>query len=450
MEFPLAPTIAHAQTPRASFFRRIFSGRLHSLMIAGVAALMLSGCAAGGSGGMGTGYGMGNIFGGDSNAVVTQDPQTLPDVGWQTTKQRNDQRPGLQTLPGAAPMRNVSVAILLPLSGKNADLGQSMLKAAQMAMFDVGSTGYSLVPQDTQGTPAGAAAAAKTAVADGADMILGPIFADDVRAVKSAIGSTGVPVVAFTNDWSQAGSDTYIMGFLPFAQVARVSRYAASKGVQHVGVFAPQTAYADNVIDTLYKTGLRVGEIGRYAPTQTDLSSTVAEFVARSRAAGGTSPLSYQALMLPVGGESLNAVVSVFSQKGLTNKDARFIGTGLWDDESLTRNPALYGSWFAAPDPALRRDFEKRYQENYGSVAPRLASLAYDATAMSAVLARSGGDKPYTRSAMTHPRGFAGIDGVFRFRADGLSERGLAILEIQSGRLRVIDPAPTAFIAQGM
>jgi len=127
----------------------------------------------------------------------------------------------------------------------------------------------------------------------------------------------------------------------------------------------------------------------------------------------------------------------------------RLIGTGLWDDESLARNPALYGGWFAAPDPALRRDFDRRYLENYGSAPPRLATLAYDATALAAVLSRGTQDNPYSRQRLTNPRGFAGIDGVFRLRPDGLNDRGLAVLEVQSGRARVIDAAPTAFVGSG-
>lgn len=421
---------------------------LYHFFLAAVIALTLSACSGG------TGYNFPSFgLGGTGEGVVTNDPDSLPDVAWQTNGQRQElRRPGLETVKGPAdiPQRKVSVALLLPLTGKNADLGQSMLKAAQLALFDVGSNNFSLEPQDTQSTPAGAAAAARTAVAAKADLILGPIFADDVRAVKAAVGGSGTPVIAFTNDWSLGGSNTYIMGFMPVTQVTRVARYAQSHGYDSFGVFAPQTPYCDSVIDTLQRSGARIVETGRYAPSQTDLLTTVGEFVARSQPVEGSAALSYKALMLPIGGENLNAVAATFSQKGVTNKTVRFIGTGLWDDEALSRNPAIHGGWFAAPDPALRRDFEKRYQENYGAAAPRLASLAYDATAMSAVLARNVSGDPYSRSVLTNPRGFAGVDGVFRFRADGLSERGLAVLEIQGGRPRIIDPAPTAFIAPGM
>lgn len=411
---------------------------------------------------------------GASTGVVTNDPNSIPDIGWQTSGDRRElaqqnrsfmnqqqQAPQQQSEPGrpglvyggaigAKKGSKVKVAMLLPLTGKHGSLGQSMLKAAQMALFDVGSANFELVPKDTQSTTEGAVRAAQQAAAANASLFIGPIFAEDVKAVKPVSVSSGIPMVAFTTDWTLGGNNTYIMGFLPFAQVARVAQYAETKGYGHVAVYAPITEYCDVVIRTLQRTGTDVVRVNRYSPQQLDLSTLVQEFVASSNVSGNPDnpQFRFNALMLPVGGESLRSLVSVLDLHGVKNENIRFLGTGLWDDPALTSNPALYGGWFAAPDPKLRRDFEQRYQANYGGAPIRLSSLAYDATALAAVLARTGND-PYSRSNMTNPRGFAGIDGIFRFRPDGLNERGLAILEIQAGRARVIDPAPTAFISSG-
>lgn len=413
--------------------------------------LLLGGCT-----GSGSGYG-GYIPWGGTTGVVTKDPDSIPDIAWQTTGQRqtlsreSDQqqkdRPSLQTIVGAPPVeiKKTRVALLLPLTGKNATLGQSMLKAAQMALFDVGSTGFELVPKDTRSTPEGAASAAREALAENTRLVLGPIFAEDVRAAKAVLNGGQTPMIAFTTDWQQAGNGTYIMGFLPFTQVTRVAQYAQSKGYNSIAVYAPQTEYCDMVISTLQRSGVTIARTARYAPAQADLLSSVDAFIGPDKANPG-----FTALMLPVGGESLRSVVSVLRQQGVKNEQIKLLGTGLWDDETLANNPSVHGGWFAAPDPALRRDFEKRYQDNYGATAPRLTSLAYDATAMAAVLARNVKDDPYAARVLSNPRGFAGIDGVFRFRPDGLSERGLAILEMRSSGARVIDPAPTAFISPGM
>lgn len=431
---------------------------LCAVLVLGAAAL--SGCKTTGSSQPGS-----------TQGVVTNDPNSLPDIGWQTAYQRQtlsreDQalaaqqgrRPGLETVAGDFRATPVKVALLMPMSGRNAELGQAMLKAAQLALFDVGSATFELMPIDTQSTPQGAADAARRAAAARSDLILGPIFADDVRAAKPVAAGANIPMIAFTTDWKLAGNDTYVMGFLPFAQVSRVAQYAQSRGLSRFAVYAPQTEYCDVVIGTLQRSGAPVIRIGRYAAGETALQNLVQDFARQSGVTPadpeipGSTPYGtpdFGTLMLPVGGESLRTLVSLFDLAGINNSNTRFIGTGLWDDESLSRNPALYGGWFAAPDPALRRDFERRYLDSYGSAPPRLATLAYDATALAAVLSRTANGKPYSRARLTNPRGFAGIDGVFRLRPDGLNDRGLAILEVQSGRARVIDPAPTAFIVSG-
>jgi branched-chain amino acid transport system substrate-binding protein len=415
------------------------------ILFAALFVLILSGCNGGALAGF-------SMPGGRANTgVVTSDQNAMPNIGWQTQGERHELSAQNQDFahqaPAGAPVSKVRVALLLPLSGKSGEMGQSMLKAAQMALFDVGSANFELVPRDTKSTPDGAANAAQAAIADHEALILGPVFAEDLKAVRPIAQSANIPVIAFTTDWKQAGGDTYIMGFLPFAQVSRVAQFAQAKGYDHIGVFAPQTEYCDVVLSTLQRTGVNVVKVGRYSPQQPDLSEIVADFAATSKVDDG---FQFNALMLPIGGEGLRSLMSIFEQHGIRTANVKLLGTGLWDDPNLTRDPAVFGGWFAAPDPALRRDFERRYSENYGGNPPRLASLAYDATALSAVLARMGNNgHVYSRDVLTNPRGFAGIDGVFRFRSDGLSERGLAVLEIQSGRDVVIDPAPTAFIGSG-
>lgn len=406
-------------------------------------ALSLAGCAEG----TGTGY-SGNLFGIGNAGVVTNDKQSMPDAAWQTNGQRQQLaaesvHPALQNVKDGQKMR---VSILLPLTGKDANLGQSMLKSAQMALFDVGSANFELVPRDTASTTAGAVNAAQKAVADNDNMILGPIFAEHAKAVKPIAQGAHIPMISFTTDWTVAGNGSYVMGFLPFPQVTRVVAYAQAQGMNRFAVFAPQTEYCDVVIQTLQHTRANIVKVGRYSPAQPDLSVIAKDFADQLRTANG---FSFDALLLPVGGEGLRTLVSTLDLAKVNNSNTRFIGTGLWDDDSLAQNPSLYGGWFAAPDPALRADFERRYQENYGAAPLRLSTLAYDATAMAAVLARSGDANPYDAAHLTNPRGFAGIDGVFRFRSDGLNERGLAILEVRGGKARVIDRAPTAFISSG-
>ena len=430
---------------------RLFKTQIQSGFLVLCALMLLSGCATSPY------YGGGTTWPG-SDSVVSTDPNALPDIAWQTSGQRQDilqempQPPVAQNAPtlgsAAQATQTVKVSLLLPLSGKNAAIGSGLLKAAQMALMDVGSDKFTLIPRDTLSTPEGAVAAAKAAIQDQNALILGPLFAEDLKAIKPITTAANIPVMSFTTDWTLAGQQTYIMGFMPFSQVARIADYAQQNGRTQFAVIAPATEYGDIATQALTRASVSIVAQLRYAPAATDLKNKVGDFITQNKkvAADGTESLNFSALLLPQGGESLRSLVSLLDAQGVNSGNTKFIGTGLWDDPSLAQSPALYGAWFAAPEPTLRRDFEKRYQDNFGETAPRIATLAYDATALAAVLARSvNGINPYSPETLTNPRGFAGMDGLFRFRSDGLAERALAVIEITPGKFKVISPAATAF-----
>lgn len=394
------------------------------------------------------------------------------------------QSPMSPVMPSLPP---VKVALLLPLSGPQADLGQALLQAAQLALFDMGYKNFELMPRDTRGTPQGAGQAAQAVISEGAQLILGPLFAQEVQAAKPIAARYSINMIAFSTDWSLAGGNTYIMGFLPFAQVQRVAQYAAQNGFRKIGILAPNTDYGNAVIaaynSMAYRAGLNTADVVRFAPDDDENNATLVRnftkydsrmqaleeqkmpledrLKANPRDADAkaqlkqleenfkTQMLPFDAVLLPVGGEQARTIAGLLSYYELEPDAVKRLGTGLWDEPGLATEPSLDGAWFAAPSPDLRRDFERKYTDLYGLRPPRLASLAYDATALAAVLARTGfqrdGRPAFDQSSLSNPNGFAGIDGIFRFRPDGLIERGLAVLEFKDAHIEVIDPAPTTF-----
>lgn len=378
-----------------------------------------------------------------------------------------ESQPQLYDSPALPP---VKVALLLPLSGEHADLGQAMLQAAQLALFDMGYSAFELIPRDTKATSQNAAQAAQSAIDDGAQLILGPVFAGSVAAVKPIAARYNINMVAFSTDWSLAGGNSFIMGFLPFTQVERVTTYAASQGLNKIAILAPNSDYGNAVVaaynSLAYRAGMGTAEVARYIGEDSEASVTIRNFTrydervqaqeerklsAATGAAHTVSPedLPFQAVLMPLGGDQARSAANLLSYYDLGPHEVKRLGTGLWDDRGLATEPALDGAWFAAPSPELRRDFETRYRDLYGNRPERLATLAYDATALAAVLAKKSyyeqGRPSFDRTALTNQNGFAGIDGIFRFRQDGLIERGLAILEFDHGTIKVIDPPPSTF-----
>lgn len=384
---------------------------------------------------------------------------------------------------GAGAQRKVGV--LLPLSGPRRRLGQAMLEAAQLALFDAGGAGFTLVVRDTEGTAEGAAAAARSAIDAGAVLLLGPVFAGSVEAVAPAASAAAVPVLAFSNDRTVARPGVYVMGLLPGQQVERVLGYAVSQGLRRFAVLAPDNAYGDVVVNAMETAAPRLGgEVARvayYEPGAGDVSAPVkrlADFEARQAAlerriarlearggdearrelrelrgldALGSAP--FDAILLPAGGEELRTLAPNLPFYDIDPEEVRFLGTALWDDPGLGTEPALLGGWFAAPPPSSWDSFKQRYRKAFGGVPPRLASLGYDATALAALLARraagqgESGKAVYTDEALTIRGGFAGVDGVFRLREDGLVERRYAVIELRRNAFEVLDPAPTSFRA---
>jgi branched-chain amino acid transport system substrate-binding protein len=342
-------------------------------------------------------------------------------------------------------MQATRVALLLPLSGPNAALGQSMLDAAQMALFDHSGDGFELMPRDTRGTPQGAAEAARQAIAEGARLILGPVFAQDVAAVRPIAQNAGVEMLAFTNDQTQAGAGTYVLGLLPADQVTRVVGFARSRGITRFVALAPRNAYGDAVVSALQtaagRFGGQVAQVERY-------DANLADFTAAARQVTQAA-VQPQALVLAEGGPRARALAAALAANGVDTQRVRLLGTALWDEPGLGQEPALVGGWYAAPAPEQRADVEARFERLYGKKPPRIATLAYDAAALAAILARMGGPAPYTPAALTNPSGFEGVDGLFRLRANGVGERALSVLEITPTGSRVIDPAARTFEVLG-
>lgn len=329
------------------------------------------------------------------------------------------------------PVGAVKVGLLLPLTGAQAELGNALQNAANMAYFDIGAENFVLIPRDTQGTPEGALIAAQQVLAEGAQLILGPFFGTEAQRIAPTTRAAGVSIITFSTDRTVAGPGVYVMGILPALQVERIVNYAGRQGLRRMAALVPSNAYGQAILDALRQAAPRAG-VTIATTTTYDPGADDKGFYASQLASAG-----YDAVLVPEGGASLKAMAPALS--GST----QLLGTALWEDPSLASLPYLQGAWFAAPPPESRARFEARYTAQYGKAPPRHATLVYDAVALAAALSKSGlGLGP---QALTQAGGFSGLDGVFRFRPDGLVERGLAVLEFSNGRIVTRDPAARSF-----
>jgi len=364
-------------------------------------------------------------------------------------------RPSGDRLPAGS---QVTVAILLPLSGERASLGRAMQRAAEMAVIEGGARNMKLLTFDTRGTPEGAAGAADQAVQQGAKLILGPVFSNEVRAVRERAAAARVNVVAFSNDQAVAGNGVFLLSFMLRQQVENVVGYASRQGRKRIGVIAPDNDYGKQVTeltrDAARKNGAEVTRTGTYKPDTMEVTDDIKGFsgatgVDRKGKVGRSAPLDFDAVMIADGGTKLRMVASLLAYYDVDPDKVRFLGTGRWDDRALRRELSLRGGWYAAPDPNAFERFADKFKGAHGDDPPRIATLAYDAVGLAATLAKKPDGIDFSTQALTNPSGFAGIDGIFRFTPDGLSERGLAVVEIGRDEVKVVGDPPRSFATPG-
>ena len=353
-------------------------------------------------------------------------------------------QPSYLRLPGLADgVTPVRVGIILPFTSTSAPtraLAASMLKAAELAMFASGNRNILLITADEGNGGAKAGDAAQQLLSQGAEVIVGPLFGASVSAVAPIARDRAVPVLAFSTEKSVAGNGAYLLSFLPQNEVRRVVAYAAANGHRQFAALVPQTAYGDVTQDAFRESVAAargtVVDVERFAPNAGAVAGP-ASAVAKSGA---------DAVLIAQGGVILRAIAPTLSLDGATRDKVKLLGTGLWDDDpAIARESSLQGSWYAAPAPNADAEFVAKYRAAFGSALAGLASLAYDAVSLVALLSQGEPYHRFTAAALADPNGFAGVNGIFRFNNDGTSERGLAVLEMTASGPVVVSPAPTTF-----
>lgn len=329
------------------------------------------------------------------------------------------------------------VALLLPVTGPDGDVGQSIANATALALTDTKATNIRMITYDTS---MGVAAAAKRAVADGNKVILGPLRGDHVVEAAAVARTAGVPIISFSNDVGVAGQNVFLLGHLPNQSIDRVVRYARSQGYNRFAGVVSTNVYGQRAQSNLTSAVRSAG--GTLVGIQeSDGTTASADAAARRLAQLG----QIDAVLIADSGRAGVALVPALRRNGMRN--AKILGTDLWNiDGSLAGSSAMYGGWFASVADTLYAQYSTKYRARFGKTPLRLSSLGYDSVLLVARVARDW--RPGTKfpvAQLTDPQGFIGVDGAFRFTANGLTERMLEVQEIQSGKFVTISAAPTQF-----
>ncbi|HEX8216537.1 MAG TPA: penicillin-binding protein activator [Allosphingosinicella sp.] len=328
------------------------------------------------------------------------------------------------------------VAVLVPLTGPNATVGQSIANAANLALADSASTRIRITAYDTGTSPL---AAVQEALAEGSGLLLGPLLAEDARAVAPLARRANVPVIAFSNDVSIAGPGIHVLGLDPAQSIERVVDYAREQGMRRFGALLPSSVYGERagiaLADAVRRAGGQLVAVRTYARTPETLRASAEDLA-------GQGPFD---AVLIADGTRLAALAVPLLRRG--SPDLKVLGTELWATEAnVGAQTALRGAWFAGPSEANFNALRSRYRNRYGAAPHRLASLGYDAV----LLASRIGDgwalgRRFPARVLFEEDGFSGVDGAFRFGRNGIAQRALDVQEIRAAGAVTIEPAPANF-----
>lgn len=341
------------------------------------------------------------------------------------------------------------IGLILPQTGQAGEVGKALEDAAELALFDLNATNIELLPADAGGSAATASGAVQNVIGGGAGVVIGPLGATSVKAAAIEARKRGVPLLGFSTDRSAAGSGVYLLGFMPDEQATAVIGYAASTGLSRFGALIPVGAYGE-LVGSAFEVavganGGTVVGVERYKSGSLQPTDSLRALL--TPGPDGRPPVD--ALFVPEGGSALQQVLSTIAGIGFDPHRVRLLGTDQWSGSSLGSDPMSLGGWYAGPSPERFERFAGHFQSTYGHRPPRIAAQAYDAMTLAVLLARQRAGFASAPAVLQGSDGFSGVDGLFRFRADGTPQHGLAILEVSAGGPRVIRPAPDSFGGQG-
>jgi branched-chain amino acid transport system substrate-binding protein len=359
--------------------------------------------------------------------------------------------------------QKIKIAALLPLSGKNKELGSTMLNSIILSLFENDkNSDVELLAFDSDKIKE----SIQKIIAQNIKTIIGPIFSGDIEAIAAATQQNNITVLSFSNNQDLSGKKgVFLMGFLPEQQIERISDYSISKGMENISIIAPKNQYGEKysaiLKDLVTRKDGNFVSSEFYANSNRDLemavSKTLKNYIVSPRAAKKDrknlqeeEKIYANTIFIPESGSSLFKTISLINRYNSAGKDIKIIGISNWDENSTLNDPNLVGGWFTAPDPEKYHEFEKRYYQSFNKFPVRINSIAYDATlAVIETIKKSAKPEISTNDFVNYSsklNGFVGIDGLFRFLPNGITQRNFAILEIRNGSFELIDsPSPMFF-----
>ena len=348
------------------------------------------------------------------------------------------------------------VAMLLPLSGKAQDAGESLKNSAMMAIGDLNNNKLVVQFYDTKSTSSGARVAVENAVSAGTDLILGPLMSEEVAAITDVAKDHNIPIISFSTSPTVLQNGVYTLGLLNEEQIDRIMKYAVGQGRRRIALVLPSNQSGINMLKSALAVaetqGASVTKVGFYSPETMDFSALVTSMIGGAKVAAAQSKnegksasigVGFDALLVPESGNRLKSITSMFSYYDVSAPDVLFMGTSVWTNSNLSKETELYGAVYPLMSDGRMKHFDYKYHEMFSQKPNPLGIFAYDAIALASALSQK--DKSYLNSEITNLDGFFGMSGAFRIFTNGKNEHGLDVVKVTMNGPQIAESAPQRF-----
>jgi outer membrane PBP1 activator LpoA protein len=364
------------------------------------------------------------------------------------------------------------VALFVPLSGPVKSVGEDMANAAQLSLFENRKKDIILRVYDTKGTTFGVVEAMNRAIEEGVDVIIGPVFRAETKAVQKIAERNDILVFSLSSEQDLVNSrNIFVTGPIVEQEIQLLISYMVEKDVHNYVGLMPNTSFGASVNRILREAILGKDAVliktEYYDQNDQHMLKKIIELVSfyeipktiyenfekkklESRILGDEKNLELeieeedkiypQAMFIAEGGRFADQIGSLVFSVRKERRNVQLIGTSKLDgNENTLKNPYLDETIFIGANPEKYEKYSVSYDKVYGHRPLKITSIVYDLiNVIDRVYRREDGIYRPDKYALLDPKGFSGIDGRFRFLPNGLVERKLYVLQFKNGEKIVL------------
>lgn len=346
----------------------------------------------------------------------------------------------------------LKIGVLLPLSGKFQDTGQSFLKAIQLALFDIGNENIKIYPKDSKANALDAYLSAKEFEKLGIKVVIGPIFYESLERLNEI---NSITFISLTNKTQKIPKNTIAFGINIISQIDVLKKYFDEIEVSKTLLLSPKsqfTSQAEIIANSelkfykvfAYNTSAKkiTGEIEKitnYQERKKDLERRI-DILEKSDLYKDKKELeeleqkhtlgkvNFDSVLVIDFGERLKSVLTSFMFSDVSSNEVNFFTLNQWFDETFFNENALQNLHFPAIDFDNLKKFKKKYLDTFGEEPSQVSILAYDALGL-IYYCWFNNDAQFKPDQLYNKNGFKGLHGEFIIK-DNLSKHQLKIYKV--------------------